>query len=124
MEKKAGKYKFKQQVGASEFAASVEVEVEIHDWEHDTQYAFPNGPVICAAGASYGAKYAIDYARGYGFLNQSFRIDFRSIKAGAAASAEPLVAVAAAMAVFDALGIKPERPPLLDSRNKFASFPV
>jgi hypothetical protein len=124
MEKKTGKYKLKQQVGAQEFAANVEVEVEIHDWEHDTQYAFPDGRVICATGASYGAKYAIDYARGYGFLNKSFRIEFKSIKGTGPASAEPLVAVAAAMAVFDALGIKPERPPLLDSRNKFASFPI
>lgn len=124
MEKKTGKYKLKQQVGAQEFSANVEVEIEIHDWEHDTQYAFGDGQVFCVAGATYGAKYAVDYARGYGFLNKSFRIDFRLIKGSGPASAEPLVAVASAMAVFDALGIKPERPPLLDSRTKFASFPI
>jgi hypothetical protein len=111
-------------VGAQDLQASVEVDVEIHDYDHDTQYAFPDGRVIGVVGATYGAKYAIDYARGYGFSDKSFRVDFRSVSGSGAGSIEPLVAVAAAMAVFDALGIKAQRPPLVDGRNRFAAFPV
>jgi hypothetical protein len=124
MDKRAGRHRIRQQMGADEVIAQVELEVELHDWEHDPQFSFPPERVACAAGAAFGAKYALDYARGYGFSDRSFRVDFKLVKGGAQGSAEPLVALASALAVFDALGIKPNRPPRFDGTNGISAFPL
>jgi hypothetical protein len=124
-QKKSGKHKIKVQAGAYEVVAIVQVEIELHDWAHDPQFSFPMGTSVgCAAGATYGAKYALDCARGYGFLGESFRVDFKEVKGGAIPSAEPAVAVAAALAVFEALEIKAVRAPKFDPLSKCAIFPL
>jgi hypothetical protein len=123
MEKKSGKHKIKQQVGAQELVAIVDLEVEVHDWEHDPQFSFPDGKVGCVAGATFGAKYALDYAQGYGYQGKSFRVTFKEVKGGGTGSGEHLVAVATSLAVFEALGIKPQRPPKFDPTTKIIAFP-
>lgn len=123
MQKRTGSHRIQQQVGAQELVAIVDLEIEVHDYEHDPQYAFPRGPVACVAGATYGAKYALDYALGYGYAGKSFRVDFKIVKGGGAGSGEHLVAVASALAVFEALGIKPQRPPKFDVGSRTIAFP-
>ncbi len=124
MEKKIGKHRIKHQVGALTVEAIVDLEVEIHEWDHDPQFSFPEGRVGCVAGATFGAKYALDYALGYGYQGKSFRVNFKEVKGGGAGSGEHLVAVATALAVLDALQIKMERGPKFDGTSKFIAFPI